>query len=207
LKALYFLNQKSTNISLSDLAERLKVSKPTVNDMVKKLDKKGWIKYEKYKPLKLTKKGEKTAALVIRKHRLTEMFLSSVMHFGWEEVHDIAEQIEHINSEKFFDRMDELLGFPTVDPHGSPIPDKNGKLVKPKYKKLSELKVGKTGKLCALENSSSEFLTFLNRKNIRLGTHIKIIEQEPFDKSMTVNYADQKNVVLSGEVCSNLLII
>lgn len=207
LKALYFLHQKSEDISISDLAERLKVSKPTVNDMVKKLNETGWIKYEKYKPLRLTKKGEITAALVLRKHRLTEMFLSSIMNFGWEEVHDIAEEIEHINSEKFFDRMDELLGSPTIDPHGSPIPDKSGKIVKPKYKKLSEIKVGELAEICALENSSSEFLTFLNRKNIGLGTKIKIMELEPFDLSMTVNYANNKNVVLSEEVCNNLLVV
>jgi len=207
LKALYFLDQKGPDISISDLAKRLEVSKPTVNDMVKKLDKKGWIRYEKYKPLQLTKIGRKTAALILRKHRLTEMFLSSIMHFGWEEVHDIAEEIEHINSQKFFDRMDELLGFPTIDPHGSPIPDKKGRLIKPEYKKLSEVNVDDVVKLCALENSSSDFLKFLNRKDIRLGTKIKVIEKEPFDQSMTVNYANKKNITFSEEVCNNLLVV
>ena len=131
LKAIYFLDLKKNNISITDISLKMNVSKPTTNNMVKKMEEKGWVIYEKYKPIKLTSKGKKLGALIVRKHRLTEMFLSQVMSFGWEEVHDIAEEIEHIHSEIFFDRMDELLGFPTTDPHGSPIPDKKGKFNKP----------------------------------------------------------------------------
>ena len=205
LKAIYFLHQKGKDISLSELAERMEVSKPTVNDMVKKLQDKDWVIYKKYKPLSLTKKGEKLAALILRKHRLTEMFLTNIMGFGWEEVHEIAEEMEHITSEVLFDRMDELLGFPTVDPHGSPIPDKNGRLAKPNFNNLSEIPAGKKVKLRALENTSSDFLHFLNKKGIKLGIEIQVVEVENYDKSMSV-IIDNKAVVLSENACGNLLV-
>jgi len=128
LKALFYLHQKDPLISLTDLSKDLGVSMPTVNDMVKKLQAKGWVVYTKYKPLQFTEAGTRQAAMIIRKHRLAEMFLSQVMGFGWEEVHDMAEEMEHLKLEQFFDRMDELLGFPTVDPHGSPIPNKEGRI-------------------------------------------------------------------------------
>ena len=139
LKALYTLNQVSREISLTDLSKEMNVSAPTVNNMIKKLQDKGWVAYQKYKPIKLTTDGALQAAKIIRKHRLTEMFLVKIMGFGWEEVHDIAEQIEHIKSDDFFDRMDELLGFPKTDPHGSPIPDKNGKILEQHYKTLAQI--------------------------------------------------------------------
>jgi len=121
IKALFYLHQRSEDISLSHLGEVLEVSKPTANDMVKKLKVEGIVHSEKYKPIKITEQGKKAAAKIIRKHRLSEIFLLQIMNFGWEEVHDIAEELEHIKIDKFFDRMDELLGFPTTDPHGSPI--------------------------------------------------------------------------------------
>ncbi|MEM7161362.1 MAG: metal-dependent transcriptional regulator [Bacteroidota bacterium] len=206
LKAIYFLSQKNDKVGISDLANRMKVSKPTANDMVKKLKAKGWLKYEKYKPIYFTKQGEKEAALILRKHRLTEMFLSKVMGFGWEEVHDIAEEIEHIQSEKYFDRMDEILGFPTVDPHGSPIPDKKGKLNRKFYSTLSQISTGNKVRLCALDNSSTEFLEFLNKKGIKLGTELSVLEIEPFDQSMRIASNGSSNLVLSKEICDNLLV-
>ena len=119
LKALFNLANSQGEITLSELASRLEVSLPTANSMVKSLQKSNWLNYEKYKPLTLTPEGRRLAASIIRKHRLTEMFLVDVMKFGWEEVHEVAEQIEHIHAPKFFDRMDEMLGHPAADPHGS----------------------------------------------------------------------------------------
>lgn len=206
LKALYYLHQKSEAISLSDLGAEVQVSKPTANGMVKRLEAKGWVKYEKYKPLQLTEKGLKLAAIIVRKHRLSEMFLSQIMHFGWEEVHDIAEELEHIGSQLFFDRMDELLGFPITDPHGSPIPDKEGNSVKRNYKRLSQMEKGQEVVLKALKSSSTDFLLFLNRKALPLGTHIRVLQKEDFDKSMTVSYNQEEEVVLSDSVCSRLLV-
>lgn len=206
LKAIYALSQKDESVSLSDLSRELQVSMPTANNMVKKLQENEWIDYEKYKPLVLTPKGHTLAALIIRKHRLAEMFLSKVMGFGWEEVHDIAEDMEHIQSDKLFDRMDELLGYPTIDPHGSPIPDKEGKITQKTYTPLSEIKVGKKVRLCTLSDTSTDLLVYLNNKGITLGTEIQVLSLESFDKSIQVSYLQQKSVTLSREVCSCLLV-
>lgn len=206
LKALFYLHQKNKDISLTELSREMEVSTPTVNAMVKKLSANGWVIYKKYKPLNLTAKGKKAASIIIRKHRLAEMFLAQIMGFGWEEVHDMAEEMEHLKSDRLFDRMDELLGFPTVDPHGSPIPDKNGKLVKPNYKRLSEISENQTVRLCALRNSSTDFLIFLNKKKIKLGTIIQVQQIEPFDQSYIVAYGDQVGVVLSAAVSECLLV-
>lgn len=207
LKALYYLHQKNTDISITDLGKEMNVSKPSVNAMIKKLHEKSWVKQEKYKPIRLTKSGLKEATIIIRKHRLSEMFLSQVMGFGWEEVHEIAEEMEHLKSELFFDRMDVILGFPTKDPHGSPIPDKSGKLQKPDYKILSQLETTNVKvTLRALHDSSTDFIHFLNKKNIKLNTELIIHGIEPFDKSFTVSYGKHKNVVLSKAVCNHLLV-
>src|SRR5690606_10110442 len=156
-------------VSISDLASSLNVSMPTANSMVKSLQKSERVPYEKYKPVTLTPKGPKEAALVVRKHRLTEMPLVDELGSGWEEVHEVAEQIEHIQAPKFFDRMDEMLGHPTIDPHGSPIPDNQGRMQEFSYTPLSACKPGQTVQLTALTNSSTEFLEFLNSRKLALG--------------------------------------
>lgn len=184
LKALYTLANEDGEINLSDLSIRLGVSKPSVNSMVKTLDQEGLVAYKKYKPLKLTNKGQKAAALIIRKHRLTEMYLVEKMGFGWEEVHDIAEQIEHIKAPLFFDRMDKLMSFPKVDPHGSPIPDKNGIVVDHNYKKLSECRTGDKIRIVALDHSSKEFLEFLDSREISLNIDLEVTSIEPDRKSV-----------------------
>ena len=206
LKALFHLHLKRKEISVSELGQYLNLSKPTVNDMVKKLHQDGWVKYQKYKPMKLTSKGIKNAALVIRKHRLAEMFLSQIMGFGWEEVHDIAEEVEHLRSQKLFDRMDEILGFPTVDPHGSPIPNKNGDLVKHNYKTLADQVANTKVVLKALRDSSNQFLTFLNKKELLLGTEIFVHHLEPFDQSMTISYGNYSKQNISNSVSMRLLV-
>lgn len=206
LKAIYYLDQNQEKISLSELGKKMEVSMPTVNSMVKSLQEKDWVIYQKYQPLQLTTKGKQKAALIIRKHRLTEMFLAQFMGFGWEEVHEIAEEIEHLQVDKFFDRMDELLGFPAVDPHGSPIPDKQGIVVAKSYVPLSDIEVGVQVRICSLVKSSKELLLYLNRKEIALGTELKIEKKEPFDKSILVRYQRPDNVMLSHEVAQLLLV-
>jgi DtxR family Mn-dependent transcriptional regulator len=206
LKAIYFLDQKHSDISLTSLANEMGVSKPTVNDMVKKLEVNGWLHYEKYKPLRLSERGRKTAALILRKHRLTEMFLVKVMGFGWEEVHSIAEEIEHIDSDQLFDRMDEILGFPIADPHGSPIPDKEGNINSLDYQLLSNIPVNTKVVLRGLRDSSKEFLMFLNNKKLQLGTEIFLHQCEPFDKSIIVSYDKYIEVQLSYSISSRLLV-
>ncbi len=206
LKAMFLLSNEKDEISLSEISHSLKVSTPTANSMVKKLHEKGLIKYEKYKPLSLTSDGKKTAALIVRKHRLTEMFLVDKMGFGWEQVHEIAEQIEHIKSPALFERMDELLGSPTIDPHGSPIPDKQGRVNWKSYEKLSDCEVGQEIKLAALTHSSNDFLKYLNSKELSLGQILHIKAIEPFDGNMVVAYGDHKSETLSKLVCDRLLV-
>lgn len=206
IKALFYLHQKSEDISLSELGEELNVSKPTANEMIKKLQQEGIVISKKYKPIKITEKGKQNAAEIIRKHRLSEMFLLQVMKFGWEEVHEIAEDLEHIKTDKFFDRMDELMGFPKTDPHGSPIPDKNGNFNKPNYKRLSQMPVNTSVVVKALRDSSTDFLLFLNNKSIKLGTTITINEIESFDGSLTVSYLEHSKIVLSTSICDRILV-
>jgi len=206
LKALFNIANEAGEVNVAELSKRLDIKMPTVTSMMKKLSEKKLVHYESYKPLNLTEKGKKEAGLIIRKHRLTEMFLVDKMKIGWEDVHDIAEQIEHIQSPIFFEKMDELLGYPKVDPHGSPIPDKNGKIVWKEYNKLSDCKVGETVKLAAVINTSSDFLKFLNTREMRLGLKIKIKSIEPFDKSIIVSYGKRQAEVLSNVVCERLLV-
>ena len=207
LKALFHLDRKNNEISVTELGKVMNVKKSSVTNMVKKLAEMGWLKHEKYRPITLTIKGRKEAALIIRKHRLTEMYLVNKMGFGWEEVHDIAEQMEHIKSPELFDKMDDLLGSPMYDPHGSPIPTKEGKVLVSNFLPLNSFEVGKSVVLKALMNSNIEFLEYLNTKELKLGRKIKIQSLEPFDKSMIVSYGKHKNVVLRSKICAQLMCI
>lgn len=206
LKALFSLSNERGEVSVHDLSQRLGIKMPTVTSMMKKLAQKKLVNYESYKPMRLTEKGKREAGLIIRKHRLTEMFLVQKMNFGWDEVHEIAEQLEHVHSPEFFEKMDELLGFPKLDPHGEPIPDKNGRMEWKQYHKLSDCKSGETVTLCAVVNTSADFLKFLNSRELRLGLKIKIKSVEIFDGSMTVSYCKRQHEVLSHTVCERLLV-
>ncbi|MEO6883704.1 MAG: metal-dependent transcriptional regulator [Bacteroidia bacterium] len=206
LKALFNLADKNGEANVKELSKHLDIKMSTVTSMMKKLAEKGMVHYKSYQPLHLTEKGKKEAGLIIRKHRLTEMFLFEKMGFGWEEVHAIAEQIEHIHSSVFFDKMDGLLGFPKTDPHGAPIPDKNGKITWKEYKSLSDCKAGETVKICAVINSSDDFLRFLNSRNLHLGLKIKIHSIETFDKSMVISYGKKSAETLSYTASEKLLV-
>lgn len=207
LKALFHLSENGKGeVNVKDLSKHLEIKMPTVNSMMKKLAEKELVIYESYKPLRLSDKGILKASLIVRKHRLTEMFLVDKMGFGWEQVHEIAEQIEHIQSSNFFDKMDELLNFPKLDPHGSPIPDKNGKIEIINYKKLAEFKEGEKVEICAVIGSSDEFLKYLNSKNIHLNDEIEIISVEDFDGTMKVKFLKSNEIEsFSSHVTSRLL--
>ena len=206
LKALYFLDEQDGQINLTELSKQLGVSKPTANNMVKKLEEHGWVNYQKYKPVILTEEGRRTAALIIRKHRLTEMFLHQVMGFGWEEVHEIAEQVEHIQSDKLFARMDEMLDYPTVDPHGSPIPNEQGIVIEQKLQSLTEVPIGQQVKLLAIAQSSKELLHYLNELQIQLGTTFELLQVEPFDHSLLVRCDDRAPTMISQKVGRSLFV-
>ena len=205
LKAIFHLADKENTVTINEISKFLDVKMPSVNNMMKKFAEKNWVRYESYKPLKITDSGKKQAALVVRKHRLTEMFLVEKMNFGWENVHEIAEQLEHIHSETFFDKMDEILNFPKYDPHGEPIPDKDGNIIAQDLKKLSECEKHHKVIFTSVTISDDDFLTYLNIKNLELGKEIELLAIEKFDKSMTVNI-DGCPTVLSKMVCDKILV-
>jgi DtxR family Mn-dependent transcriptional regulator len=205
LKVIFNQAIATDEVNTTSIAQALEVSLPSVNSMVKKLAGMGLLEYEKYKPLKMTAKGRKLAAMIIRKHRLTEMYLVEKMGFGWEEVHEIAEQLEHIQSRAFFDRMDEILGYPERDPHGSPIPNSNGDFSIQKFRLLSDCQPEESVTLKALSMTSDAFLKYLNSKGLALGVEVEVLKVEAYDKNMTVSYGGQKEV-LSALVCSKLLV-
>ena len=199
------LSQKNPEVTVNEMSKELEITMPTVTTMMKRFATKDWIHYESYKPIRLTEEGRKEAALIVRKHRLTEMFLVDVMDFGWEFVHEVAEQIEHIKSDMFFNKMDKMLNFPKVDPHGSPIPDNNGNIIDLDYIKLSDCQENDKVIFRAVENSTEDFLTFLNDRNLPLQTTLKIKSIEPFDHSMLIRY-DKKNYVFSKKACEMMLV-
>lgn len=172
---------------------------------MKKFALKNWVVYETYKPIKVTNLGKIEAARVVRKHRLTEMFLVEKMGFGWENVHEIAEQLEHIQSVDFFDKMDEILNYPKYDPHGEPIPDKDGNIISQDFHKLSECKAGEKVILSSVTISTDDFLSFLNQRKLSLGTEMEVLDIEKFDSSFTVKFGNKKEV-LSKMVCEKLLV-
>lgn len=206
LKALFHLADENKEASVNDLSKRLNIKMPSVNSMIKKLDEKKLVIYTSYKPVQLTEKGEKEAALIIRKHRLTEMYLVEKMGFGWDSVHDIAEQIEHIQSPAFFEKMDELLGYPKIDPHGAPIPNEEGKMAALNHYKLSDCAEGDKVEIAAVSDSSTAFLEFLNNRRLTLGTVFEILEIEDFDKSMKISQGTDHHDILSHLVCEKLLV-
>ena len=205
LKAIFHLMNTENTVTINELSKFLNVKMPSVNNMMKKFAEKGWVIYESYKPLKITDSGKKQAALVVRKHRLTEMFLVEKMNFGWENVHEIAEQLEHIHSETFFDKMDELLNYPKYDPHGEPIPDKEGNIIAQDLKKLSSCEIGEQAIFTAVTITDDDFLSFLNEKKLVLGKKIKVLNIEKFDKSMLIKVQEEE-IILSKMVCDKILV-
>ena len=205
LKAIFHLLDSENQVTVNELSKFLQIKMPSVNSMMKKFADKNWVIYETYKPIRVTELGRKEAAIVVRKHRLTEMFLVEKMGFGWENVHEIAEQLEHVHSEDFFDKMDEILNFPKVDPHGEPIPDKDGIIITQNLKKLSECKVNDMVILTSVTISTDDFLNYLNQRNLALGEEILIKNIEKFDGSMQIMFSDRTEV-LSKMVCEKLLV-
>lgn len=204
LKAIYALEEKlQKNISTNILANKTQTKASSVTDMLKKLAVKELVTYKKYQGVQLTKKGREVALKVVRKHRLWEYFLVNKLNYRWDEVHDIAEQLEHIKSETLIDRLENFLKSPKFDPHGDPIPDKDGKIMLIKTVNLLELKVGQKGILDNLKDSSDEFLKYLNKKNLALRDRIKVIDIEPFDNSIHIETKTHQ-LVISKKVAGNL---
>jgi len=207
LKAIYSLSEEfGESISTNLLSDKMETKPSSVTDMVKKLSDKNLIDYQKYQGCTLTKEGREKALHVIRKHRLWEVFLVEKLKFGWEEVHEIAEQLEHIQSTKLTNQLDDFLENPKFDPHGDPIPDRDGVIkIKKKSEPLSFLKQGDKGLVVGVEDGSLDFFNFLKRYNIGLGSEIEILEIFSFDKSILVNI-DGKEVSFSEIVSKKIFI-
>ena len=206
LKAIYHLEiDTDKGVSTNAIAEKLVTKASSVTDMVKKLSEKELIIYKKYQGVTLTNFGKKTAANIVRKHRLWEVFLVEKLNFSWDEVHDVAEQLEHIKSPKLIQQLDSFLGFPTHDPNGDPIPDKEGNLKVVEKSLLSTLSKNESGICIGVNDSSSEFLQFLDKKGITLGKLITVLEKEDFDDSLSIQIAQQK-LSISHKISNNLYI-
>lgn len=204
LKAIYHLGKQGTEaVSTNAIAEKIDSKASSVTDMVKKLADKNLAHYIKYQGVSLTNEGRLAAASVIRKHRLWEVFLVEKLNFSWDEVHDVAEQLEHIKSLKLVNELEAFLGFPTHDPHGDPIPDKEGNYALRKSVNILEMEAGNEGVLAQVKDSSDMFLKYLNKNNLALGDAIKVLDFEPFDDSVTIQ-TKTKQIIISKEVAKNL---
>lgn len=206
LKSIYHLSTDiESEVSTNSIADNLNTKASSVTEMLKKLGEKNLIVYKKYHGAQLTEMGRKTALNIIRKHRLWEVFLVDKLNFKWDEVHDIAEQLEHIQSEKLTNELDKFLNFPTKDPHGDPIPNPAGFIKFTPKLRLSDLNIGETGKFIGVKDSSSTFLKYLDKRKISLGSNIKVLHQEKFDQSLHVGL-DETNLTISIKTASNLYI-
>ncbi|MCF6348772.1 MAG: metal-dependent transcriptional regulator [Flavobacteriaceae bacterium] len=206
IKAIYALDTKTKKgVSTNLIAEKMQTKASSVTDMLQKLSEKRLVIYKKYQGVQLSTKGKKIAASVVRKHRLWETFLVNKLNFSWDEVHDIAEQLEHIKSEKLIDELAVFLENPTHDPHGDPIPDKNGELPSIEKIILATLQVNESGICVGVQDSSSKFLQFLDKQGIALGQKITVIAKEPFDDSLTIKI-ENRELSISQKIAHNLYV-
>lgn len=206
LKAIYHLSlTQKQGVSTNAIAAMVVSKASSVTDMIKKLADKELVNYQKYQGVLLTEQGLLAAKMIVRKHRLWEVFLVEKLDFSWDEVHDVAEELEHIKSEKLINKLDAFLGFPTEDPHGDPIPDKSGNIVKVEKQLLSEFEIGQTGICVGVKDSSSSFLQYLDKHQIALGTEIQIVAKETFDNSLSIA-VNAKEILISNKIASNLFV-
>src|ERR1700748_1535625 len=205
LKAIYHLSLPSGCASTNQIAAVLNTRAASVTDMLKKLSDKELITYTKYQGVTLTATGEKIALSIIRKHRLWEYFLVEKLNFKWDEVHDVAEELEHISSKELIDRLDSFMGNPKYDPHGDPIPDSNGRFKTHDLKPVSLLSVNDNGVISGVRDHSTTFLQYLEKIELTIGKKIKVTEINDYDHSVTLQ-AENKKIHISREAANNLLI-
>jgi len=186
LKAILMLSRDTEDpISTSSIARELDVNAASVTDMIqKRLLRKGLVDYQAYKGVRLTEKGSRVAVTVVRRHRIWEVFLVEKLHYDWEEVHDIAEQLEHVQSTDLIDRLDDFLGHPVVDPHGGPIPGKDGQMRVPPRALLSSMQPGMKARILGVRDDTRELLSFLSANDLLPGTDIEVLEVFSFDQSV-----------------------
>jgi len=206
LKAIFHLQQEQENVTTNALAEALQTKPASVTDMLKKLKSQKLLQYEKYYGVKLTTEGKRIAIQIIRKHRLWEYFLVEKLHFGWEEVHEIAEELEHISSKKLVDQLEIFLDFPQSDPHGDPIPDINGKMPSLQQLAVSDLPLNSLATVNGISDQSQDMLELLKHKNIHIGTRLEVKKKFGVDGSVELKLKNQLAVTVSEHVAKNLLV-
>lgn len=208
LKGLMYLKWKTKDghIGTNQLADRVGVAPATANSMLKKLKEKAWVDYKKYGAISLTPAGEKIALQLIRKHRLWETFLYDKLDFSWDEVHEVAEQLEHIHSDKLIEKLDQFLGFPTQDPHGDPIPDIDGKFKKQPKKTLAEMPVGSVSRIVSVRDTSAAFLQYVSQLGMDLKTQIEILDKQDFDNSLHIR-VKKESYRVSEKFSSNVYVV
>jgi len=206
LKAIFKIAEKEKkSVGTNSIARQMATTAASVTDMLKKLAEKDLINYEKYKGVTLTATGNKSATNLIRKHRLWEVFLVNKLRFSWHQVHDIAEELEHIVSEELISRLDAFLDYPKFDPHGDPIPNADGKFTLRNQMTLSDMSLFQSGIVVGVKDHQTEFLKHLTKINIKLGTEIKIMEITDFDLSMKIDIDGKSEAVISKTISQNIL--
>lgn len=205
LKTIFHLQTKDDNVTTNELAERLQAKPASITDMMKKLKTRKLVNYQPYRGFRLTTEGKKIALSIIRRHRLWEYFLAEKLKFSWDEVHEVAEQLEHVSSKKLIDALDEYLGSPKFDPHGDPIPDTNGKMETSRQISLSELPINKPAKICFVADQSDLLLEYLQKKNINIGSSITVKEKFGFDDSMEIKL-DNKLITITRQAAKNIFV-
>jgi DtxR family Mn-dependent transcriptional regulator len=206
IKAIFHLQEEKGIVTTNALAHQLETRAASVTDMLKKLKTQKLLLYEKYQGFKLSPEGRKMALQIIRKHRLWELFLVEKLRFGWEEVHEMAEELEHISSKKLVDRLDEFLGFPKSDPHGDPIPDANGKISLKKQVSLTEMKINIPGIISNITDQSAEMLELLRHMGLSLGTRVEVKKRFSFDNSIELKLKSQPSITVSENVAKNVFV-
>ncbi len=207
LKAIYRISLKAeTKISPTAIAEEMNVNAASVIDMIKKLNEKILINYEKSKGVELTNNGRKLALSIVRNHRLWEVFLLEKLGYSWDVVHEIAEQLEHVKHHELADRLDKFLNFPEYDPHGDPIPKSNGELPTRANTLLSNIEIGKTCRVAAVKDTSIVFLQYLQQLSIRIGVEIKVEDKIAFDNSMNILVGNDLRATVSRKFTESLLV-
>jgi DtxR family transcriptional regulator, Mn-dependent transcriptional regulator len=207
LKAIFHLQEEDGVVTTNALANELQTRAASVTDMLKKLKTQKLLLYEKYKGFKLSHEGKRVAVQIIRKHRLWEYFLVEKLRFGWEEVHEMAEELEHISSKKLVDRLDEFLGFPKTDPHGDPIPDSSGKISMKQQVSLLDVPLNVSAEVSNISDQSSEMLDLLKHKSIAIGTKLEVRKRFAFDNSIELKIKNQPAITISENVAKNVFVI
>jgi DtxR family Mn-dependent transcriptional regulator len=208
LKTIYKLAEAEPgqDVSTNRIAAALTTRAASVTDMLRRLAEKELLRYEKYRGVQLTAEGRRLALLTVRKHRLWEVFLVQQLGFNWDEVHEVAEELEHVQSPLLMQRLDEFLGFPTFDPHGDPIPAADGAVRRPTHRLLADLEVGDRGTLAAVKDTSAPFLQYLDKVGLALGAQLKVLDKVSFDNSLELRVNRERTVLISAEVGRNLFV-